>query len=310
MEGTKTILLECGDFTPAGEEEKSAAVVLRPSVSYWANVRRKMTTNNVAVGCFILIVIICLAAVFAPMFSRYTYDATNTMAGNLPPSSEHWFGTDTLGRDLWTRVWVGARVSLLIGLFGSLVPEVIGILIGGLAGYFGGWLDQLIMRIIDVGICIPSLVYITMLMLLMGGGPATIVVALAATGWMGSARNVRGRVLQFRDREFVLASRALGGSPARLIFRDILPNIMGQLVVSITSGIPAAIFAEAYLSYIGMGVQSPMTSWGQLSQVGSTVFLIYPYQLAIPGTIISVTILVFYIFGNCLRDALDPHMDV
>ena len=310
MEETKPILIECGDFTPAGEQEKHAAVVLRPSVSYWANVWRKMITNHVAAVCFFFIVLVCFAAVFAPMLSHYAYDTTNPVAGNLSPSAAHWFGTDTLGRDLWTRVWVGARVSLLIGLFGSLVPAVIGILIGGLAGYFGGWLDQLIMRIIDVGICIPSLVYITMLMLVMGGGPATIVVALAATGWMGSARNVRGRVLQFRDREFVLASRTLGGGPIRLIFSDILPNIMGQIVVSITSGIPAAIFAEAYLSYIGMGVQSPMTSWGQLSQVGSTVFLINPYQLIIPGAIISVTILVFYIFGNCLRDALDPHMDV
>ena len=306
-ENTKSIVTSA-DFVRVNENEKDKELIVRPSVSYWANVVRKMVTSKISVLCMIYTVIIVGFAIFAPVFSPFGYDTTSLKEGNLFPCSTHWFGTDAVGRDLWTRVWVGARVSLLIGLFGSIIPEMVGILIGGIAGYFGGWVDMVIMRIIDVGLCIPSLVYITMLMLFFGGGPVTIILALAMTGWMGSARNVRGRIMQFKNREFVLASRTLGGSSFRLIFKDILPNIMGQLVVGITSGIPQAIFMEAYLSFIGMGVQSPMTSWGQLSQTGVNLFRIYPYQLYIPSIIISLTILIFYIFGNCLRDALDPRI--
>lgn len=308
MERTIKSIVTAKDFVRVKDEEKNREAIVRPSMSYWANVMRKMLTSKVAVLCFFYIVIVVCFAIFAPIVSNYKYDATSLKEGNLFPSLAHWFGTDTVGRDLWTRVWVGARVSLTIGLFGSIIPEILGIMIGGIAGYYGGWIDMVIMRIIDVGICIPSLVYITMLMLFMGSGPVTIIVALAMTGWMGSARSVRGRILQFKNREFVLASKTLGGGPLRLVFKNILPNILGQIVVSITSGIPQAIFMEAYLSFIGMGVQSPMTSWGQLAQVGANLFRVYPYQLYIPGMIISVTILVFYIFGNCLRDALDPRL--
>lgn len=308
MEQNKVSAVTAQDFVRVSDQQRDLDIIVRPGESYWRNVLRKMITSKVAVLCTIYTLIIVGFAVFAPIFSQYQFDATSLKEGNLGPNLQHWFGTDTVGRDLWTRVWVGARVSLFIGLFGAIIPELIGILLGGIAGYFGGWVDMLIMRIIDVGICIPSLVYITMLMLFLGGGPMTIIIALAVTGWMGSARNVRGRVMQFKNREFVLASKTLGASSMRLIFKNIMPNIMGQLVVGITSGIPMAIFMEAYLSFIGMGVQSPMTSWGQLSQVGATLFRIYPYQLYIPGIIISLTILVFYIFGNCLRDALDPKL--
>ncbi len=308
MEKTYESTVTDEDFVRVSNQEKDVDAIVRPSVGYWENVWRKMITNKVAVLCLLYILIVVGFAVFAPMFSQFDYDATSLKEGNLLPGTNHWFGTDAVGRDLWTRVWVGARVSLSIGLFGAIIPEAVGILIGGIAGYFGGWVDMVIMRIIDVGICIPSLVYITMLMLFLGGGPITIIAALALTGWMGSARNVRGRIMQFKNREFVLASRTLGGGPFRLIFKNILPNIMGQLVVSITSGIPMAIFMEAYLSFIGMGVQSPMTSWGQLSQIGASLLRVYPYQLYIPGSIISITILIMYIFGNCLRDALDPKL--
>ncbi len=296
------------DFEILVDKQRQNERIVRPSESYVKSVIRKMVSNRIAIICMVYIVLVVMMAIFAPIMSPYDYDTTSVLEGNQAPSSAHWFGTDQVGRDLWTRIWIGARVSLAIGLFGSIIPEITGIIIGGIAGYFGGWVDMVIMRIIDVGICIPSLVYITMLMLFMGSGPVTIIIALAMVGWMGSARNVRGRVMQFKNREFVLATKTLGGSSSRLIFKNIMPNIMGQLVVNITSGIPAAIFMEAYLSFIGMGVKSPMTSWGQLSQIGATMFRIYPYQLFFPGVIISITILIFYIFGNCLRDALDPKL--
>lgn len=295
------------DFQPV-LSEKSADVIVRPSVSYWADVLRRLKNDKVAMISFGVIFVIALFAIFAPMFSPYDYETTNLKATNLAPCAEHWFGTDQLGRDLWARVWVGARVSLFIGLGGAIAPQLAGILIGGVSGYFGGWVDMVIMRIIDIGVCIPELVYITLMMLFMGSGPMAIILTIGMVGWMGSARFIRGRVMQFKNREFVLAAKTQGASPLRQIFRYILPNILGQQVVSITAAIPGAIFMEAYLSFIGLGIKSPMTSWGQLSQVGASFYRVHPYQLFIPGALISVTILAFYLFGNCLRDALDPHL--
>lgn len=296
------------DFAPLRRDRDMSDVIVRPSVSYWKDVFRRIRSDKVAVFSFTVIFIIALFAIFAPLLSPYSYETTDMLNTNQFPGQAHWFGTDSVGRDLWARVWVGARVSLLIGICGAIVPQLIGIFLGGISGYFGGWVDMVIMRVIDVGVCIPSLIYVTLIMLFLGSGPVAIVIAIAMTGWMDSARVVRGRMLQFKNREFVLAARTQGASSLRVIFRHILPNILGQQVVSITSSIPGAIFLEAYLSFIGLGIQSPMTSWGQLSQVGASFYRLYPYQLFIPGAFISVTILAFYLFGNCLRDALDPHL--
>ena len=301
-------LLTQEDFIPVGIDERQTEELMRPSASYWTGVLRRLRSNKVAIFSLLVLAVIVVLAVAAPIVGP-AYEQTDLLHTNESPSFTHWFGTDGSGRDLWSRVWIGARVSLAIGLFGALLPEFVGIFLGGIAGFFGGWVDMLIMRIIDVGVCIPSLVYITLVMLVMDSGPVAIIVAISLTGWMGTARMVRGRIMQFKSREFVLASRTLGASSLHLIFRSILPNILGQLVVNITSAIPSAIFTEAYLSFIGLGIKSPMTSLGQLSQVGVTNYRLYPYQLFIPGTVISVTILMFYLFGNCLRDALDPHSE-
>ena len=296
------------DFKKTTANRGDSDAIVRPSISYWRNVVRRLKKNKVAVLTLAAILIVSLMAVFAPILSQYSYDTTNPANKNLKPSAEHLFGTDSVGRDLRTRVWVGARVSLLIGLGGAAIPQIIGIIIGGVSGYFGGMVDVVIMRIIDIGICIPQLIYITFIMLFIGAGPSAIIIAISMVSWMGGARGVRARMLQFRNREFVMAARTLGASPRHVIFRCILPNIMGQQVVGISQAIPGAIFTEAYLSFIGLGVQSPMTSLGQLSQIGSTVFRVHPYQLALPSVVICMTILAFYLFGNCLRDALDPHM--
>ena len=300
--------LTAEDFVPIPEESRKTDAIVRPSVSYWADVLRRIRRDKVAMCSLVIIGIMVVLAIFAPIFSPYDSETNNLQALNMPPSAEHWFGTDQLGRDLWTRVWIGARVSLLIGLGGAIAPQIVGIFLGGISGYFGGWVDMLIMRIIDVGVCIPQLVYITLMMLVLGSGPMAIIVTIAVVGWVGAARFVRGRVLQFKSREFILAAKAQGASPMRQIFRYILPNILGQQVVSVTAAIPGAIFTEAYLRFIGLGMKAPMTSWGQLAQTGSSLYRLYPYQLFIPGVLISVTILAFYLFGNSLRDALDPHL--
>jgi oligopeptide transport system permease protein len=296
------------DFVPVPEEKKNTDMIVRPSVSYWKDAFRRITHDKVAMVCLAFIVFIVLMAIFAPMFSKYGYETTHLTEKNMSPCKTHWFGTDSLGRDLWARIWIGARVSLAVGFFGALIPQLIGILIGGIAGYFGGSVDMVIMRIIDVGVCIPELIYITLIMLYLGSGPIPLIIAFAITGWMGTARAVRGRIMQFKNREFVMASKSLGGQPMHLIFKSIFPNILGQQIVSLTAGIPGAIFMEAYLSFIGLGIASPLTSWGQLSQTGASFYRLYPYQLFIPGIFISLTILALYLFGNSLRDALDPHL--
>lgn len=295
------------DFVRLPDNGRNADALVRPSRSYWSNVFRRLFKNKMAIISLIAIVIIVILSIVGPMMVPYGYETTSLMESNKQPSAAHWFGTDKPGRDLWARVWVGARVSLIIGLLGAIIPKIMGVVIGGVSGYFGGWVDMVIMRAIDVFSCIPNLIYLTLISLLIGSGPFAIIVALSMTTWTGCARTIRGRILQFKSREFVLAAKTQGAGASHLIFRSILPNIMGQLVVDITSSIPQVIFTEAYLSFIGLGIQSPMTSWGQLAEMGSSVFRIHPYQLLIPGALISVTILAFYLFGNCLRDALDPH---
>jgi len=308
MNSAAEITLPPEAFAPVTSDAGQGEALVRPSISFWRDVARRLLKNRVAMLGLACILIIAFTAIVAPLLSPYSYSDTDLKNRNAPPSAEHWFGTDKLGRDLWTRVWVGARVSLLVGIFGSIVPALIGIAIGGISGYFGGKLDMIIMRIVDICICIPGMIYVILIMIYLGSGPLPIIIAFAFAGWMGSARNVRGLVLQLKEREFVLAARTLGASPARLIFRHLIPNTLGIVVVGMTMAVPAAIFFEAYLSFIGLGVQPPMTSWGQLANLGVAAFRIYPSQLFIPAAAICMTMLSFNLLGDGVRDALDPRL--
>ncbi|MBR2286701.1 MAG: ABC transporter permease, partial [Clostridia bacterium] len=228
---------------------------------------------------------------------------------NNAPNTVHWFGTDTMGRDIWTRVWEGGRVSLLISLLGTLFHEAIWMAIGGISGYFGGKVDTVIMRLIDILMGIPSLIYMILLMLIFGSGNImTLVIAISITGWMGSARATRGLILQLKGRDFVTASRTLGGSPSWIILRRLIPNTLGIRAVGITMSIPSVIFYEAFLSYIGLGVTPPMPSWGQLIKSAGENFRYYPYQFIIPCAMVGITMLCFNLIGDGLRDALDPRL--
>ena len=230
------------DFVRLPYNRETADGAIRPSQSYWSSVLRRMACNRVAMVSAAVILLIAVMSVIGPMMVPYGYEQTNLMESNLKPCAAHWFGTDKPGRDLWARVWVGARVSLIIGLLGAIIPAMVGVVVGGISGYFGGWVDMVITRFIDVCSCIPSLIYITLIMLLAGSGPLAIVLALSITTWTGSARMIRGRILQFKNREFVLAAKTQGAGIGHQIFRSILPNITGQLVVNITSSIPQVIF--------------------------------------------------------------------
>lgn len=289
--------------------DRSAIVdAIRPSMRYWPEVGKRLMKNKVAVFSLLLLLVIVLMAIFVPILSPYEYDATSLMAAKKPPSWEHPFGTDKVGRDMFTRVFMGARTSLTIGVIGAFIPFVLGMAIGAVSGWFGGKVDMFIMRVVDIMLCIPSMIYMILILVVLGGSPTSLIIALAISGWMGSARSFRGRILQFKNREFVLAATTLGARPGRIVVRHILPNILGNMAVGLCSAIPGAIFAEAGMSYIGLGISPPMTSLGQLSSDGMQVFLTQFHLFFFPSLVISLIVFALFLFGNALRDALDPKL--
>jgi oligopeptide transport system permease protein len=300
---------EENDFAPISRDTFCSEVISRPQTTYLKDVRRNFMRRKTAVASLFVLLAMIALVLAGPMLVPYNYYSNDYEAINLSPSSTHWFGTDTLGRDLWARVWTGGRVSLLIAVLATVIPYMIGMAIGGISGYFGGKPDMLTMRAVDVLMGIPPMIYNILLMVVMGSGNiATLVVAFTITGWMGSARTTRGLVLQLKELDFVMASRTLGASAFRIIFRRLIPNTLGILVVGMTMRIPEIIFSEAFLSFIGLGIAPPNPSWGQLIKASSEVFKNYPYQFIIPCACISATLLCFNLMGDGLRDALDPRL--
>ena len=299
-------------FTPLTAEEKKIAVVVRPSIGYWKDAWNRLKSNKIALISLVVVVLISLAAIVIPMVSTAGYSETRLDLANLKPSSEHWFGTDQLGRDIFVRVFFGARYSLIIGIAAAIVNLFIGVLYGGISGYFGGKVDNIMMRIVDVLYSIPLTIYVIILMAILnkpgsgGSGISTIVLALSISYWIGMARIVRGDVLQLKQQEFVLAAKALGASDFRILIRHLIPNCIGSIMVTMTLLIPQAIFTEAFLSFIGLGLIPPKASLGTLANEAMKAIYQYPYQLLFPAAAICVIILAFNLFGDGLSDALDP----
>ena len=240
--------------------------------------------------------------------SGYAYDMTDLTAANQPPSAEHWFGTDELGRDLWARVWTGGRVSIIIGAVAAVLQGVIGIFVGSVAGFVGGKVDEFIMRIVEFLQAFPYLVWVTLLMMVTGAGIFPMILALTLTGWLSMARLVRGQILSLKHEDYVVAAISLGSSAKRTVVKHMIPNMMGIIIVNMTFAIPGAIFSEAFLSFIGIGIASPQTSWGLLVSIGMTQIYTYPLRLLIPCVCISLTMLSLQLIGDGLRDALDPKL--
>jgi oligopeptide transport system permease protein len=296
-------------FAPARRETSDqGGAIVRPSLSYWQDAWMRLRNNKVASLGMIILVLYVAMAIAVPMFSATDYTSIDSGMIDAPPSAGHWFGTDTLGRDMWTRIWVGARVSLSIGILAASINAVIGVIIGGISGYFGGRLDMAVMRLLDVVSGIPYLIVAILVMVVMGEGIAPLIVAMVAVGWVGSARLVRGQVLQLKNQEYVLAAQKLGASHTRVIFRHLIPNTIGLILTNVTMAVPYSIFTEAFLSYIGLGIQPPGVSWGLLARYGSQSFRFAPWQLFIPSFFIGTTMLSLYLLGDGLRDALDPKL--
>lgn len=300
-------------FAPLSVEEKKVNVIVRPSIGYWKDAWNRLSKDKMALISLITIIAIVGAAIIVPMFSKYDYAANNLTQTYLKPSAEHWFGTDDLGRDLFVRNFYGARYSLIIAVLAAVINLCIGVIYGGVAGFFGGIVDSILMRIVDILSSIPMTIYVIIFMAILnkpgaagGSGLLTIVLGLSITYWIGMARIVRGDVLQLKQQEFVLAAKSLGASNGRILVRHLIPNCIGSIMVTLTLLIPEAVFTEAFLSFIGLGIAAPRASLGTLANEAMKGIYTYPYQLFFPAAMICIIILAFNLLGDGLSQALDP----
>ena len=294
------------DFRPLPRSEEVQTELVRPAMTQLQDVWRRLRSNKLAMIGLVIVTFITLVAIVGPMLTPFEYFAQNLADTNRSPDGTHWFGTDRFGRDILTRVLYGARISMTVAYLSTLLNLLIGVAYGSVAGFLGGRVDQVMMRIVDTLIAIPSLLYVILLMMVLGPGLLTIIVAMAISGWLPMARMVRGQVLALKEREVVFAARLLGVSPGGIVVRHLLTNSIGPIIVLTTLSIPSAVFTEAFLSYIGLGVPAPLASWGSLASEATSTFMRHPYQMFFPALFISVTILGFNFFGDGLRDALDP----
>lgn len=295
-------------FLPLNTDEALSEEVPHRSFSFWQDVWRRFCLNKVALLGFLTLGCLILFATIGPMISSHPYYETNLSLKNQSPSKQFWFGSDDLGRDVFTRTACGARISLFVGISAALIDLVIGVLWGGIAALAGGKTDTALMRIADILYAIPYLLIVIMLMVVMSSGLIPILIALTITGWIGMARIVRGQLLQLKEQEYILAATSMGASRPRILLKHLIPNAMGPILVTVTLTIPMAIFAEAFLSFLGLGIQAPMASWGTMANDGLPAMRFYPWRLFFPAFFISITMLAFNLVGDGLRDALDPKL--
>ncbi len=271
---------------------------------------RRLKKNRRAMAGLVVIVAIAAAAVLAGVISPYEPDKQSLVEATQKPGLKHPLGTDRFGRDIFSRLVHGARVSLKVGLISQSVSMAIGVLLGSLGGYYRGWVDDVIMWLINVVWSFPALLFVIAVTIALGPGINTVYVAVALVSWVGVARIVRGQFFTLRETEYILAARSLGAGDARIIFRHLLPNSLAPLIVVVTLGFAAAIVAEAGLSFLGLGVQPPEASWGSMLRTGYSYFTTAWWMAVFPGVSITGTVLAFNLLGDGLRDALDPRMPI
>ncbi len=274
--------------------------------SLWKDAWARLRKNKLAVGSLFVFVFICLFCFVGPLLSPYDATAQDLFAGAEGPSAEHWFGTDTLGRDLMVRVMEGGRISLLVGLVATVVALAIGVIYGATAGYVGGKVDASMMRFVDLLYALPFTIFVILLMVAFGRSLWLMFVAIGCVEWLSMARIVRSGVLSLKKQEFVEAAVSLGYSHRRIIVRHLIPNVLGPVIVIATLTVPAVMLLEAFLSFLGLGVQPPNASWGVLINEGQTNMEIYPWLLLFPAGFFAVTLFCLNFIGDGLRDALDP----
>jgi oligopeptide transport system permease protein len=337
----KEVIISKDMFAPTHIDPSKSEKISKPSLSFWQDSWLRVRKNKGAVVSLVILAIVILMAFVGPFITPYAYDTQNTKHNNLPPriqglenvewlpfdgtltrrngteynayevrkvESYYWFGTDNLGRDQFARIWKGTQVSLFIAFMAALVDMAIGVAYGAVSGYLGGRTDSIMQRIIEVIVGIPNLIVVVLMILVLKPGIIPIILALTITGWTSMARVVRAQVLKFKGQEFVLAAKTLGASDTSIIFKHMIPNMFGVIIINTMFSIPNAIFFEAFLSFIGLGLQEPNASLGTLVNSGFKSMIAFPYQMIIPSVIIAVIMVCFNLVADGLRDALDPKM--
>ena len=326
-------------FAKASEEEKAQVVTQRESVSFMKDAMRRFVKNKMAMTCLVILILITLIAIFVPMFYPYSYTKQDVTAKYLQPFEysrkemtkinkgefvfPHIMGTDNLGRDYAIRVIYGTRISLMVGFISALIVVIIGILYGSISGYFGGKVDIIMMRIVDIIYSLPDVLIVILLsvaikdvistsknelVIKLGAGMISIFIVFGLLYWVGMARQVRGQILSIKEQEYVMASRAMGAKPAHIIMKHMIPNCVSVIIITAAMQIPSAIFTESFLSFVGMGVSMPMPSLGSLASDARSGLVSYPYMLVFPAATIFLIVLSFNLLGNGLRDAFDPKL--
>ena len=341
-----SLQLDVSKFEPATDDEKTQHAQMRESTTFFRDGMKKLFKNPLAVGSLIVLLVIVLVIIFAPLIVPYKYDDMITVNGkrdkyakNMTPFTysereleaiaegqkifPHIFGTDELCRDYFMRVVYGTRVSLLVGLFASLIVLLIGLIYGSISGYAGGKVDMVMMRIVDIIYSLPDMLMIILLSVVLdsvlsgasgvllkklGTNMISLFIVFGLLYWVGMARLVRGQILQIKKNEYVLAARALGAKSGRIIRRHVLPNCMSVIFISTALQIPNAIFTESFLSFVGLGVQAPMPSLGSLANTARGGLQSYPFKLVFPAMVICLIVLAFNLLGDGLRDAFDPRL--
>lgn len=316
------------DFQPLGADYFSEENLETEEIGYWKASWQRLKANKIAMTAMVIILILMIFAFIGPMLSPYTYDQQVRGDEGLFPCMKHPFGTDRLGRDILVRCMIGSRISIIVGLVSAVIVMIVGSIYGAVSGLIGGKADIFMMRLVDIIYSVPEILLIVVIKMVIsepldqliatvpgfhglqkiGSGLIAIFIVYGCLYWVGMARIVRGQILQLKNLEYVTAAQALGCSKPRLIREHLLPNCIGQLIATVMLQIPSAIFTEAFLSYLGIGVSAPMASLGSLTSEALNGITSYPYRIVFPAALISLIILSFNLFGDGLRDALDPKM--
>ncbi|MBM6618280.1 oligopeptide ABC transporter permease [Bacillus suaedaesalsae] len=325
-------------FQPAQIDLNKSERIEKPSLTYWQDAWLRLRKNKAALFGLVMVIIVIAMAFIGPLMTGYGIDDQDLSRAKMPPKvpvlenigwlsldgkdsngndvyaakgkegEYYYFGTDGLGRDIWTRTWEGTQISLFIAFAAAIIDMVIGVAYGGISAYYGGRVDNYMMRFIEILIGIPNLVVVILMILVLEAGLTSIIIALTITGWTGMARIVRGQVLKLKNQEFVLASRTLGAPDSKIIMKHLIPNVLGIVIINAMFSIPSAIFFEAFLSFIGLGLQAPNASLGVMIEDGYRSLQIFPHMMIFPAVVMSILMIGFNLLADGLRDALDPKM--
>ena len=294
-------------FEKLPDSEKNAEFIAMDSKTFAQDAWHRFKKNKLALIGLVFVVVMVLLAIFVPIFSKYSYEMQDLQNRNALPSLEHLFGTDKMGRDIFVRVMYGARISLAIGFASAAINLVIGIIYGGISGYVGGKVDMILMRTVDVIYSVPGLLYVILILMVFGNNATSMLIAISVTSWVSMARQVRTQVMSLKEMEFAMAAKVIGASHKRILMKHLIINAIGPIIVCLTMMVPTAIFTESFLSFIGIGIAQPQSSWGVLANEARSLIYTYPIQIIWPVAAMCLTILSLNFIGDGVGEALDPN---